>query len=309
MSNLNPRKPKAIINVPVGAPFYQGSSGIAKTLGFSDFGTPREAYHQFIGDAPAPSEEQQEIFDRGHRAEGFIAKEIEAVYGYKLRKVNGAYVHPNYDWWICHPDRMMVGKVDGKRIGVEIKSSSAYVNDRWGKEDTDDIPLDYFFQCLSYMACGVCDEVHLFRCSNWKLTRYIVRYDEEKIQKVESVLPKVIEKFIARIEPEPSTWKEVTETYTDPKEDIVAYGLLKEYVTKYDEAKAREKAASEEAEELKTKIVTIMDGKKRIVDEKGKALHTYSVNDRTSLDTKSLKAEMPEVYAKYSNTKPVPTFR
>lgn len=305
----NPRKPQAIINVEPGAPGFIGCSYLAGALGFSEYNTPLQIHDRFMGIKEEVSPEQQAIFDRGHRAEQFIADEISAEYGYKLRKVNGAYVHPNFNWWICHPDRMMVGKVEGKRIGVEIKSSSVFVNSRWGEADTDEVPIDYYFQCLGYMACGVCDEVHLFRCSNWKLTRYVIKYDEERLAQLDKEVSKEVTKWLQGTKPEPITLQEAYKTWSNPEEDKFAddYDIALSELLK--QLQSDKKDIDEKIDKAKVELINRLGGKSRLINEKGKALHTYRKMTRTSIDSKLLKEELPEVFDKYSKESEYYTFR
>lgn len=310
MARINPRKSRTKLYLLPGTAGYVGCSQIASVIGMSKFTTPLEAYRRFHGTALPPTEEQQEIFDRGHRAEAFIAKEIENTYGYRLQCSNYAWLHPTYNWFICHPDRLVVGGINGQRIGVEIKSSSVYTSKEWGDENTDEVPLDYYLQCLGYMACGVCDEVHLFRCSDWKLTRYIIKYDEERIRKMEEMLEKAVSDFLDMKEPAPTTWKECTQVYTDSKDDLVADETMLHLCELYDKAKEDEKAATVKADELKAIIVKKLEGKRRIIGPSGgKPIHTYYSYEQNSIDTKALREQMPEIAEKFIKTKTVYSFR
>ena len=155
-----------------------GGSSLGATLGLSKYQSKHDVWLAWKGVEREVTKEQQEIFGMGHALEDFIAKQAEKKYGVKVKKTSFAYVHPQYDWLICHPDRLVVGKIDGKRVGMEIKSSSSY-DDRWGEVDTSEVPMDYLCQCHDYIMCDVCDVVWLIRFSNNRLTRYIITKDEE----------------------------------------------------------------------------------------------------------------------------------
>lgn len=296
----NPRKPQAIINVKPGAAGFIGCSALASVLGLSEYNTPLHTYNAFMGNPEPVTEEQQAIFDRGHRMEDFIAKEIEAERGYKLRRVTGAYVHPKYSWWICHPDRLMVGRVEGKRIGVEIKSSSFFMNNRWGDEDTNDIPIDYFFQCLGYMACGVCDEVHLFRWSNLKLTRYIIQWDELRVETIEKGIAAEVTEWLKGNKPQPITLAEAYEKWSNPEGEFVADQKAMGLINFYDKLKKQEKETKEQIDQAKLEIIKLLDGKSVIVSPEGKKLHSYVKQTRKTLDSKALKEQMADIYEKFA---------
>ena len=98
-----------------------GGSSLGATLGLSNYQSKHDVWLSWKGVEREVTKEQQEIFDMGHALEDFIAKQAEKKYGVKVKKTSFAYVHPQYDWLICHPDRLIVGKIDGKRVGMEIK--------------------------------------------------------------------------------------------------------------------------------------------------------------------------------------------
>jgi Phage-related protein, predicted endonuclease len=143
-----------------------GGSDVGAILGVSPYRTPYQAYVSFMG--MEEEEKTPEVIERlamGTELEEFIAKQITRVFGSKLRKSDYAYYREETPYIVCHPDRIEVGKdEEGRTVGVEIKSSSAFDNS-WGEPDTDQIPYTYLCQCLMYMYCGVCDTVKLYRFS------------------------------------------------------------------------------------------------------------------------------------------------
>lgn len=312
MANINPRRPKCVINVEPGAKGFLGASSWAGALGVSSFknNTPLACFHKFNGTAPAITEEMQEIYDRGHRWEAYIAQEVSAIYGYKLRKVNGAYVHPERDTLICHPDRLMVGRVEGKRIGVEIKSSSSYTDKKWGAPDTDDIPDDYKIQCMGYLSCGVCDEVHLFRCDgNFKITRYVIRYNAEDLAALDALLFQAVDKFAQGIEPAPYSRDEALAAFPNPEGAMVADETTEALCDEYDKARDAEAAAKKTKEEIRDRIIVRMEGAQKIVSAMGRTLHSFTVSERTSFDMDAFKTDNPELFEKYTTKKTISTFR
>ena len=72
-----------------------------------------------------------------------------ALYCMNVRAMKYVIGCVNGLWLICHPDRLAVGTVDGKKVAVEIKSSSAF-DSRWGDEGSDEIPMDYLCQSQGY---------------------------------------------------------------------------------------------------------------------------------------------------------------
>ena len=278
-----------------------GGSDIGGVLGLSTYKSEYDVYLDYIGQPKEVTEVQQAIFDMGHELEGFIAKQIERVYKVKLKATKYAYVHPVCVQLICHPDRLVTGLVDGKRIGVEIKSSSAYDSKRWGDADTDEIPMDYLCQCHSYIMTNVCDEVWLFRFSNNRLTRYIITRDEE----IEDNILKQVITWIDKVEhgyvPEITNYRTATKVFNNNTEDdIEADDDITETVIEWREIQKEIKEREMQADILKAKIVEYMKDKKVLKNKEGDKLATYSKIVKQSFDTKAFQKDYPEEYVKYA---------
>ena len=278
-----------------------GGSTIGAILGLSTYKSEYDAYLDYIGQPKEVTEAQQAIFDMGHELEGFIAKQIERVYDIKLKATKYAYVHPVCTQLICHPDRLVTGLVDGKRIGVEIKSSSAYDSKRWGDADSDEIPMDYLCQCHSYIMTNVCDEVWLFRFSNNRLTRYIISKDED----IEDNILKQVITWIDKVDhgyvPQITDYRTATQVFNDDTEnDVEADGDITETVIEWREIQKEIKERELQADVLKAKIVEYMKDKKVLKSKDGDKLATYSKMVRQTFDSKAFQKDYPEEYVKYA---------
>lgn len=281
-----------------------GGSSIGAFLGLSKYKSVYEAYEDFMGISSADdiTPEKAEIFEMGHQLEEFIASQTERLFNVKLRKTSYAFVHPKYDWLICHPDRIVAGKIDGKRIGVEIKSSSTYDNARWGEADSDQAPMDYLCQCHDYIMCGVCDEVWLIRFCNNRITRYIITKDEELEETIIVKLVEVIEKIKGGWIPPIEDPKKASNVYDRPTDgDILADEEIKSTVDEWNSLKAQAKELDQKADMKKALIISYMKDKKFLVNDIGEVLAKYISVETTKLDTKKLKADCPDLYEKYSS--------
>ena len=85
-----------------------GGSSLGAMLGLSKYQSKHDVWLSWKGEERKVTEKQQEIFDMGHALEDFIAKQAEKKYGIKVKKTSLTYVHPQLDWLICHPDRLVV---------------------------------------------------------------------------------------------------------------------------------------------------------------------------------------------------------
>ena len=276
-----------------------GGSSLGATLGLSKYQSKHDVWLAWKGVEREVTKEQQEIFDMGHALEDFIAKQAEKKYGVKVKKTSFAYVHPQVDWLICHPDRLVVGKIDGKRIGMEIKSSSSY-DDRWGEVDTSEVPMDYLCQCHDYIMCDVCDEVWLIRFSNNRLTRYIIKKDEELEEMILSQAAEELSKWERGEEPAIEDYDEARSYYNEPTEgDVEADDEILKAFEELKEIKNSKKQMDDRADKLKAKVISFMKDKERVVDHFGKKLFTYKRYETTSFDKDALKDDYPALYELY----------
>ena len=278
-----------------------GGSSLGATLGLSKYQSKHDVWLAWKGVEREVTKEQQEIFDMGHALEDFIAKQAEKKYGVKVKKTSLAYVHPQYDWRICHPDRLVVGKIDGKRVGMEIKSSSSY-DDRWGEVDTSEVPMDYLCQCHDYIMCDVCDEVWLIRFSNNRLTRYIIKKDEELEEMILSQAVEEMRKWEDGEEPKIEDYEEARRYYSDSTEgDIEATDEILKIAEEIKSLKEQKKTMEDRIDELKAQIIVFMKDKKRLVDHFNNKLFSYTRIEQTNFDTKAFQKDYPKLYEEYTN--------
>ena len=278
-----------------------GGSSLGAMLGLSKYQSKHDVWLSWKGEERKVTEKQQEIFDMGHALEDFIAKQAEKKYGVKVKKTSLTYVHPQYEWLICHPDRLVVGKGDGKRVGIENKSSSSY-DDRWGQEDSSEVPMDYLCQCHDYIMCDVCDEVWLIRFSNNRLTRYIITKDEELESMILAQAAEEMRKWEDGEEPKIEDYEEARSYYSDSTEgDIEATDEILKIAEEIKSLKEQKKTMEDRIDELKAQIIVFMKDKKRLVDHFNNKLFSYTRIEQTNFDTKAFQKDYPKLYEEYTN--------
>lgn len=278
-----------------------GCSAIGAWLGVSTYSTPYDAYLEYKGQKPEPDAATQERLDMGTALEDFIAKQAERKWGIKLRRT-AAYADPKRPWLICHPDRLVEGLVDGSRIAVEIKSSSAY-DRRWGDEGSDQIPMDYLCQCMGYYLCTVpCDEVWLIRFSNNRLTRYIIGKDRNLMEGIASQLDCIFARLEKGWVPSPSSYEEASRLYSSVTPDSMeATDEVYRDIERLEHIKGQIKDLKASEDEYKARIVSYMAGHSSLF-YRGQQVARYSLVEQQRLDTKRLKADHPDLFEEYSTS-------
>ncbi len=281
---------------------YLGGSSWGAALGMSVYKTPYDVAQEYIGNKKEVSEETQAIFDMGHELEGFIASQVERIYGLKLRRSNYLYISSRDNRLGCHPDRMVVGLNEA----VEIKSSSAYDSGRWGADGTDEVPYDYLVQCYSYMECIGVEKVHLFRFSNNRITHYIVnRPDASVLDSIVEKLKRFMDNCDKGIMPAPESYSEACDIW-EPKEGAVEADLdIHNLVQQYNALSAEAKDIDKQMDAIKLELLRKLneaEASSAYDVATGSYLVTYTTTVRNSLDSKALQKDLPEIAEKYMKT-------
>ena len=289
-----------------------GGSDAGVLLGYSTYRTPYDVWLAWKGEAPAVDKETQDRFDMGHELEEFIARQAERVYGCKLRRDNFAHFRAERPWLICHPDRIAT-LPDGRKVAVEIKSSSVYTNRKWGEPESDEVPYDYLVQCLMYWYTGVTDagEMWLIRFSDNRLTRYVIRRDTALIDSVADEVAYIVEeKWMKGEPPQPGTYAQAAARYPASGGGVVMADARTEVACEtYRELLRQKKALDKAIDEAKASFISYMGGAETLVGRDGGRLLTYKAQTRSAIDTKALRAECPEIAEKYTKTSAVMVLR
>ena len=123
-----------------------GGTDASAVLGLNPWRTPLQVWSEKRG--LVVPQEQTEPMRWGLALEPVIAARYEQDTGRTLWTPEHVYHHPEHDWLIGTPDRLVVGE----RRGVEIKTANAFSSHEWGKPGTDLVPAHYLIQCFVYMA-------------------------------------------------------------------------------------------------------------------------------------------------------------
>lgn len=233
----------------------------------------------------------------GNVLEDVVAKEFAKRTGKKVRRKNAILQHPDHDWMIANVDRLVVGE----KALLECKTTSAF--NQW-----DEVPHYYYAQVQHYLAVTGLEMAYL-----------AVLIGGQQYKDFE--IPRNEEYIEALIEAEAHFWQ-LVQTKTPPEMDgseSCTKMLAKKYpksngeeielppdafklVQEYESAKQSEKDMKNIKETAGNKLKKMLGDNERgfIFDRKV----TWSTFMKSTLDTKKLEEEKPEIYAVYSEEKP-----
>lgn len=276
-----------------------GGSDAGAILGLNKWKSPFEVYIEKT--EPVDDRGAGEAAYWGNTLEDVVAQEFTKRTGKKVRRSNRMWVHPDYSWMLANVDRMVVGEYSI----LECKTVGA-----WGAKDWegDKIPASYIVQGQHYLAVTGLKRVYYAvliggQRFEWK---YLDR-DEELIQTIigqEQIFwdEHVMKKIPPALDGSSAAEKFLRERY--PESDAgVCIALPAKYDTLLDELAAAKASAAEweaKVKEIENQV------KEELKEAEAAYTNRYEVTWKSvtsnRLDTKALKADLPEIAEKY--TKP-----
>ena len=273
-----------------------GGSDIGAIMGLSSFRSPYDVYLSKVSDDD--EDVTNDAIEWGNRLEAaIITKYDESLIG-EWREQRDTKRHPDHEWAIANVD-CVVCSDDGIQRILEIKTANAFTADKWA----DSVPPAYFAQCQWYMwIYGVnhADLAVLIGGSDYRV--YPIPRDEDFISMMVAQAEDFWRCVVERIPPQVSTVEAAAKKYPAPtveskEADNVALDAIVQI-------KQLTEQANEIDRQLKEKKAVLMDfiGEAEAVTFLGEPYATWKPQERTSLDTKRLKAKLPDVYKAYSKT-------
>lgn len=281
-----------LIDAPIGGAGHLSASQQGGIFGVSKFQTPFSVAQVYLHGSQV---EQTEAMEMGHVLEDVVARYYASKLGVHIKRSNLAWCRKDRPWLVCHPDRLVVEPVNGKRIALEIKTASTWGKNDWGDEGTDEVPYPYLLQCQCYFVCGVdygrLDEVHVVRLMDNKIRAFVVKRDEELIQAILKKNDEFHEMLESGKLPEPSTPVEFTAQYPHSvEESVTATSEVEEAVEKHKQLDAQIKELKSQLEEADMIIKNALQEKSYLLSSDGATLATFKEQNRTSIDSKLVKA-------------------
>ncbi len=298
--------------LPIPTPGHITCSQLSNIYGCG-YGTLGDVYDSFMGVKKEFSEEQKRRMDFGSFFEDPVAQYVAKQMGWRIKRCgNRAWWRKDMPYFICHPDRLLIGKDrEGRRAAIEVKCVSPRSED-WGDEWTGQIPDMYFLQCQGYFACGVpCDVVYVACMKGNEVKVYVVLPDEEVIEDIRRRVKETYESFVAGIVPKSENYDEELKRLSK-RVDKDAEGMpagdfgcgLWEKLQKNHKVLT---VAKDTEEALKKEMAEFMGEHPSVIttDDKGKIkrIAWLSETHKNEIDKDSLKEDLPDVYNKYLKDK------
>lgn len=240
--------------------------------------------------------------------EDIVAQEFAKRTGLQVRRRNAILMHDAHDFILANIDRELVGQ----KVGLECKTASAYKKEEWS---ADEIPAEYIVQCQHYMAVTGY-EAWWIACligGNQFVYKRIDR-DEEFIEMLLAAEVDFWNRYVVGGEMPPVDGSDASKNALHdfyPNAEAGAEIILD---AEQDSLLQERLGLMELKDDCEAKIQTIDNQIKAAMGENETAVgQHFSVKwgnvSRTTVDSKRLKAEQPDIYQQYSKTSTSRTFK
>ncbi len=275
-----------------------GGSDAAVVLGLSKYKTPFELWLEKTGQV-TPESSNSEAAYFGTLFEDLVAKEFEKRSGKKVRKRNAMFQHPKHEFILANIDRFVLGE---KAI-LECKTASAFQAKEW---EGDEIPESYIVQVQHYL--GVLGPKYrkayfAVLIGGQKFVWKEIERDDELIEMIFQAEINFWNNHVLANQPPALDGSSAAEQFlaerfakAEEEKSVPLKAEFKDKIERYLELKALIKELENEKNEIANQIkYELKDATYGFV---GNYRAEWKRSTQNRVDSKKLKAEFPEVYAK-----------
>jgi putative phage-type endonuclease len=276
-----------------------GGSDAPGVLGLSRWSSPLKVWAEKTGQV-VPGELDNEAIHLGRELEDYVARRFTRLTGKQVRRVNQQLVHPDHPFITGHIDRRVVGE----DALLECKTASAFKAKEWEGED---IPQEYIIQVMHYLAITGMKYAYI---------AVLIGNHDYQWKRIDAD-PDMIESLIQK---EVAFWSDyvltgqmpiqitaidsdiLSELFPDanPETIVSLEGGVDDLINERENINDLIKSNESRIDEINNTIKAMLGENETGETDRYKV--TWKNQQRVSLDTKALKQNDPELFAKYSRT-------
>lgn len=282
-----------------------GGSDSATIIGLNKFKSSYSLWAEKKGYFD-PTNKDTEVMRQGRDLEEYVSQRFCEETGKKVRKRNYMFLHNDYDFISANVDREIVGE----NAGLECKTTSVY-----NKTDFEngEIPEYYYCQCMHYMAVMGYDKMYLaVLVLSKRFYWFEIQRDEAEIKalidtEIDWWNKYILGNEIPEIDGSDSTLNTVRNINKDVIADVKDISKLDDVLNEYEAVCKQKRFVEEKEKELKNNIIAFMGSNE--IGNSNKYSVSYKLQKRASIDTTTLKKELPDIYNKYSKQSEIRVLR
>ena len=283
-----------------------GGSDVGAIMGVSPWKSAATVYLEKIGELPLEGNDSERM-RIGRDLEEYVAQRFSEATGKKVRRNNYMLYHDDYPFIFADIDREVVGE----NAILECKTTNSYAKSQW----ENGAPIYYELQCQHYMLVTGAERCYI-ACliGNEVFTYHVIERDAEAMSALLGIEKDFWETYV---EGEQLPPPDGSDDYSDALKIIYKGGVddavelssrASNNIARLDALNEEIKERKTEAELLKQEIQLEMKDVEIAYSVDGRKV-TYKSGERTTLDTKRLKKERPELFEEYAVTKATRTFK
>ncbi len=282
-----------------------GGSDIAAIAGLNPYRSPLAVYLNKRGEVEDQPDNERMLW--GRKLEDVVARHFAEVNEVKVQRVNRMLVHPKYPMFGANLDRLVVKP----RSVLEVKTGSAHGKQAWSEET---IPPYYELQLRWYLMVTGLKEgwVAALLGGQEYIERHITR-DKE----IEDYLIQIALDFWKMVEdgtpPEPVAQDTDLIKAMHPRSEAISIVLPDDtdmMLAELHLLKVARDDYADRVEEIENRIKSRMgEAEVAYLPGEPEPVATWKSQVTRRIDSKRLKAELPEVYEKYLKTSSYRTLR
>ena len=275
-----------------------GGSDAAIIAGINRWKSPYQLWLEKTGQVEPEDISDNEYVYWGTVLEQLVADRFCELTGKKVRKC-GMMQSLTHEFMLANVDRLVVGE----NAGLECKTANGFKAKEW---EGDNVPDSYYLQCQHYMAVTGCDKWYI-ACligGNHFVWKEIPRNEEDITALIEAEMAFWEDNVKVGRMPDVDGSKSCSQALAERfpgglADDIVLPENAETLLTEIDELQEVESRIKEQVETKKNQLKTMIgDHEVAYAGERKVTWKTQA--GRVTVDSKKLKAEMPDVYEKYS---------
>lgn len=282
-----------------------GGSDAAAVIGLNPFRSRIEVYADKMG--MMPEKEDTESMRLGRDLEDYVAQRFCEATGKKVRRNNFMWCHDEHRRMIADVDREIIGE----NAGLECKTTQA-----WGGKVImkGEIPLTYYVQCMHYMAVMGYDRVYLAVLIFGKgFFNFTIERDEDEIAALVAAEAAFWRDHVeAGISPDPDGSQSAEQAVdaiwgNRAQEDELLMFDFSDDMRELCELAAAEKEIKRQKDAVKQRLQAALG--EHMVGSSDRYVITWRPQERSSIDSRRLYRERPDIYREYLTTSSTRIFK
>ena len=275
-----------------------GGSDAAVIVGLSKWKSPFQLWLEKTGQVEPEDISDNEYVHFGNILEQVVADEFTLRTGKKVQR-RGLMRDSNLPFMLASVDRMVIGE----NAGLECKTANGFAAKEW---EGDEIPDAYYCQCQHYMAVTGCEKwyIAVLIGGNHFVWKEVWRNEDDITALITAEIEfwhKVQDNIMPAVDGSESCATALKEKFRGGQiEPVTLESEAADILTSLDELNASKNDIEATISMRKNRLCEML-GNNEIGYAGDRKITWKPQAGKTTVDSKRLKAELPDIYAKYSN--------